>query len=77
MHLTRLVDLATRLPVKVEFSRECAEVEELLPNCTWKTMVGTWLIEEHDTTIVKPAETKEEQAAVAEKPALKSETKAS
>ena len=72
MHTTRLVDLATRLPVKVEFIETAQKVEELLPKL--QTMVGTGLIEMHDTTIVKPAETKTK--AVAEKPALKSETKA-
>ncbi len=74
MHTTRLVDLATRLPVKVEFIETAQKVEELLPKL--QTMVGTGLIEMHDTTIVKPSETKKEQAAVPEKPALKSETKA-
>lgn len=73
MHTTRLVDLATRLPVKVEFIETAQKVEELLPKL--QTMVGTGLIEMHDTTIVKPAETKKEPAAP-EKPALKSETKA-
>ena len=78
MHTTRLVDLATRLPIKVEFIETAQKVEELLPKL--QTMVGTGLIEMHDTTIVKPAETKaetkKEQAALLEKPALKSETKA-
>src|SRR5271156_2110674 len=74
MHTTRLVDLATRLPIKVEFIETAQKVEELLPKL--QTMVGTGLIEMHDTTIVKPAETKKEQTAVPEKPSLKSETKA-
>ena len=73
MHTTRLVDLATRLPVKVEFIETAEKVEELLPKL--QTMVGTGLIEMHDTTIVKPSETKKEPA-VPEKPALRSETKA-
>jgi PII-like signaling protein len=74
MHTTRMVDMASRLPVKVEFIETAEKVEELLPKL--HTMVGTGLIEMHDTTIVKPAETRKEQAAVPEKPALKSETKA-
>jgi PII-like signaling protein len=74
MHTTRLVDLATRLPVKVEFIETAQKVEELLPKL--QTMVGSGLIEMHDTTIVKPSETKKEPAAVPDKPALKSETKA-
>jgi PII-like signaling protein len=72
MHTTRLVDLATRLPIKVEFIETAQKVEELLPKL--QTMVGTGLIEMHDTTIVKPAETK--HAALHGVPALKSEGKA-
>jgi PII-like signaling protein len=74
LHTTRLVDLATHLPIKVEFIETSQKVEELLPKL--QAMVGTGLIEMHDTTIVKPAETKKEKAAVPEKPALKSESKA-
>ena len=69
LHTTRLVDLATRLPVKVEFIETAHKVEELLAKL--QTMVGTGLIEMHDTTIVKPAETKKAQAAVPGKPALR------
>jgi PII-like signaling protein len=57
LHTTRLVDLAVRLPVKVEFIESAAKVEELLPKL--HEMVGTGLIEMHDTTIVKPAEKKQ------------------
>ncbi|MFZ2085924.1 MAG: DUF190 domain-containing protein [Candidatus Sulfotelmatobacter sp.] len=74
LHTTRLVDLATRLPIKVEFIETAHKVEELLAKL--QTMVGTGLIEMHDTTIVKPAETKKAQAAVPGKPALRSESKA-
>jgi len=74
MHTTRMVDLATRLPVKVEFIETAQKVEELLPKL--QAMVGSGLIEMQDTTIVKPAETRKEQAAVPGKPPLKSETKA-
>ena len=76
MHTTRLVDLATRLPIKIEFIETAEKVEELLPKL--QAMAGTGLIEMHDTTIVKPAETKtkKEQTALTVKPALKSETKA-
>jgi PII-like signaling protein len=61
------------LPIKVEFIETAQKVEELLPKL--QTMVGTGLIEMHDTTIVKPAETKQ-QGGVPGKPALKSEGKA-
>jgi len=73
LHTTRLVDLAVRLPVKVEFIESAAKVEELLPKL--HEMVGTGLIEMHDTTIVKPAEKKEKRKS-AEGPPLKSESKA-
>jgi PII-like signaling protein len=73
MHTTRLVDLAVRLPVKVEFIESAAKVEELLPKL--HEMVGTGLIEMHDTTIVKPAEKKQKRGA-SEGPPLKRESKA-
>jgi len=57
LHTDRLVDLATKLPVKVEFIETAEKVEELLPKL--HAMVGTGLIEMHDTRIVKPAEKKQ------------------
>jgi len=74
MHTTRLVDLATRLPIKVEFIETPEKVQELLPKL--QTMVGSGLIELQDTTIVKAAAASKEQVPTAEKPALKSESKA-
>ncbi|MFY9676710.1 MAG: DUF190 domain-containing protein [Terriglobales bacterium] len=78
MHTTRLVDLATRLPIKIEFIETPEKAQELLPKL--QTMVGSGLIEMQDTTIVKPAATSKskdkEQASAAERPALKSEGKA-
>jgi PII-like signaling protein len=73
LHTDRLVDLATRLPVKIEFVEAAEKIEELLPKL--RVMAGTGLIEMHDTTIVKPAEKKQEQAAP-EPAALKREGKA-
>jgi len=73
LHTTRFVDLAVRLPVKVEFIESAAKVEELLPKL--QEMAGTGLIEMHDTTIVKPAEKKQKRGS-AEGPALKREGKA-
>ncbi len=61
MHTTRMVDLATRLPVKIEFIETPEKVEELLPKL--QTMAGTGLIEVQDTTIVKPATTEKEKHA--------------
>jgi PII-like signaling protein len=57
LHTTSLVDLAVHLPVKIEFIETAEKVEELLPKL--QAMVGTGLIEMHDTTIVKPAENKQ------------------
>ena len=54
LQTANLVDLAVRLPVKVEFIESAEKVESLLPKL--HEMVGTGLIEMHDTTIVKPAE---------------------
>ena len=61
LHTDRLVDLAAKLPVKVEFIETAGKVEELLPKL--QAMVGTGLIEMHDTTIVKPAEKERKQPA--------------
>lgn len=74
MQTTRLVDLATRLPIKVEFIETPEKVEELLPKL--QTMAGSGLIEVQDTMIVKPASAGKEQATSAEKPPLKREGKA-
>ncbi len=73
LHTTRLVDLAVRLPVKVEFIETAAKVEELLPKL--QEMVGTGLIEVQDTTIIKPAGKKQKRGA-SEGPGLKREGKA-
>jgi len=70
LHTDRLVDLATRLPVKIEFIEIAEKVEEILPKL--HAMAGTGLIEMHDTTIVKPAEKKEKHPAQA----LKRQSKA-
>jgi len=73
LHTTRLVDLVQRLPVKVEFIETAEKVEELLPKL--HQMVGSGLIEIQDTTIVKPAD-KKQQAHAGDVPALKREGKA-
>ena len=73
MQTTSMVDLAVRLPVKVEFIETAAKVDELLPKL--QEMAGTGLIEMHDTTIVKPAEKKQKRSAP-EVSALKQEGKA-
>jgi len=74
MHTTRLVDVVQRLPIKVEFIESAEKVEALLPKL--HQMVGTGLIEMHDTTIVKPAEKQHHEEAGGDIPALKREGKA-
>jgi PII-like signaling protein len=75
LQTTRLVDLAVRLPIKVEFVETQQKVEELLPKL--QTMVGTGLIEMHDTTIVKAAEAKPQSpGAATERAAVKLESRA-
>jgi PII-like signaling protein len=74
LHTTRLVELATRLPIKVEFIETAEKVEALLPKL--HEMVGSGLIEMHDTTIVKPAEKKPKHPAATDGPTLKQEGKA-
>lgn len=53
LHTTRLIELAENLPVKIEFIETAEKVEELLPKLA--DLVGTGLIEFHETTVVKPA----------------------
>ena len=61
MHTTRLVDLAQKLPVRVEFIETAEKVEELLPKL--QQMAGSGLIEVQDTTVLKPAKTQQKQEA--------------
>jgi PII-like signaling protein len=73
LHTTRVVELAVKLPIKIEFIESAAKVEELLPKL--QEMAGTGLIEVQDTTIVKPAEKKHKRTAPEGLP-LKQEGKA-
>jgi PII-like signaling protein len=73
LHTTRVVELAVKLPIKVEFIETVDKVNELLPKL--QEMAGTGLIEVQDTTIVKPAEKKHARAANVGPP-LKQEGKA-
>lgn len=73
LHTTKVVELAVKLPIKVEFIETAEKVEELLPKL--QEMAGTGLIEVQDTTIVKPAEKKHARSAPAALP-LKQEGKA-
>jgi PII-like signaling protein len=73
LHTTRLVELAENLPVKIEFIETPEKVEELLSKLG--EMVGTGLIEIHDTTVLRPSETARKGHAE-EAPSLKREGKA-
>lgn len=73
LHTTKVVELAVKLPIKVEFIEAPDKINELLPKL--QEMAGTGLIEVQDTTIVKPAEKKHTRTAP-EGPALKQEGKA-
>lgn len=73
LQTSSLVDLAVRLPIKIEFIETAEKVDELLPKL--QVMAGSGLIEMHDTTIVKPAEKKHKQTD-RKKAALKREGKA-
>lgn len=74
LHATRLVDLATRLPVKVEFIDTPEKVEELLPKLY--AIAGTGLVALQDTTVVKPAQSANQQALEAPAPEFRKEGKA-
>ena len=74
LHTTRMVDLATRLPVKIEFIESAEKVAEILPKL--QVMCGTGLIETQDTTVVKAATAEKEQRRSSEKSVLKREGKA-
>ena len=73
LHTTKVVELAVKLPIKVEFIETAQKVDELLPKL--QEMAGTGLIEMQDTTIVKPAEKKHTRVAHVGPP-LKQEGKA-
>jgi PII-like signaling protein len=75
LHSTRILRLTENLPVKIEFIETTEKVEELLPKL--HEMVGTGLIEIHDTTVVKPAELAQKPEFRGEQvPALRREGKA-
>jgi PII-like signaling protein len=59
LHTTSLVDMAVRLPVKIEFIETAEKVEELLPKL--RAMAATGRIEMHDSAIAKPAERKQKR----------------
>ena len=72
LHTSRLVDLADRMPIKVEFIESAEKVDEVLPKLA--EMVGSGFFEIHDTTIITPQSLKHGHAP--EPPAIKTEGKA-
>jgi PII-like signaling protein len=71
MHTTRLVELATSLPIKIEFIETPDKVDEVMPKL--HEIAGSGLIEVQDTNVYKPARTPNKTQ---EPPALKIEGKA-
>jgi PII-like signaling protein len=72
LYTSRLVELADKIPIKVEFIESAEKVNEVLPKLA--DMVGSGFFEIHDTSIVMPATAK--HTHVAEPPAIKREGKA-
>lgn len=72
LHTSRLVDLADKMPIKIEFIESVEKVEEILPKLS--DIVGNGFFEIHDTNVVRPPGVKEKQAPAA--PSLKREGKA-
>ena len=71
LYTSRLVDLADKMPIKIEFVESSEKVEEVLPKLA--DMVGSGFFEIHHTQIVMPKSVKH---AHAEPPAIKNEGKA-
>jgi PII-like signaling protein len=71
LYTSRLVDLADKMPIKIEFIESAEKVEEVLPKLA--DMVGSGFFEIHHTQIVTPKSVKH---AHAEPPAIKNESKA-
>jgi PII-like signaling protein len=66
------VELADKIPIKVEFIESAEKVDEVLPKLA--EMVGSGFFEIHDTTIITPQSLKHGHAP--EPPAIKTEGKA-
>jgi len=71
LHTSRLVDLADKMPVKIEFIETEDKVQEVLPKLT--EIAGEGLIEIHDTDVIRPTRGKAEEP---ELPAAKLQTQA-
>lgn len=72
LYTSRLVDLADKMPIKIEFIESPEKVEEVLPKLA--DMVGSGFFEIHHTQIVMPQSVK--RAHAVESPAIKNESKA-
>ncbi len=72
LYTSRLVDLAERMPIKVEFVEHDDKVDEVLPKLA--DMIGSGFFEIKDTQIVTPKTVK--RPHVVEPPAIKREGKA-
>jgi PII-like signaling protein len=72
LHTSRLVDLADRMPIKVEFIESEDRVNEVLPKLA--EIVGDGFFEIHDTAVVRPPSVKERRKS--EPPPIRREGKA-
>jgi PII-like signaling protein len=72
LYTSRLVDLADKMPIKIEFIESAEKIQEVLPKLA--DMVGSGFFEIHDTQIVRSTNVK--YAHAAEPPAIKTEGKA-
>jgi PII-like signaling protein len=73
LHTDRLVELADKMPIKVEFVETAERVEEVLPKLTEIASHG--LIEVHDTTVIRPTPRNKKQQEK-EMPVVKLEAQA-
>lgn len=72
MHTNRLVDLADKMPIKIEFIETAERVEDVLPKLA--DMVGSGFFEVHDTSIIRPGKINKSKEALP--PPLKKESHA-
>ncbi|MDT8067352.1 MAG: DUF190 domain-containing protein [Terriglobia bacterium] len=71
LHTSRLVDLADKMPIKIEFIESAEKVAEILPKLS--DIVGNGFFEIHDTNVVRPPGINQQEPAP---PPLKREGKA-
>jgi len=71
LHTSRLLDLADKMPIKIEFIETAEKVEEILPKLS--DMMGSGFFEIHEVSIVRPIKAK---VGEGEPPSVKRQGKA-